>query len=86
MKVISVQIGKACPSEAASLASTGIDKEPVDEIEVNVDGIVGDEIVDQKNHVAPTKLSISIQKPTTTSGVKRRVASLLRVTLEKTLR
>lgn len=51
MHLDSVQIGSPRPTDGKKLfSSTGIDKEPVESIELTVDGVVGDTVVDTKNH------------------------------------
>lgn len=49
----SVQIGSPKPSAAGSLSTTAIDKQSVDSVRVELSGLVGDTIVDQKNHGGP---------------------------------
>lgn len=50
MRLDSVQIGSPRPSGGKLFTETGIDKEPVDSIEILDDGVAGDTVVDTKNH------------------------------------
>ncbi len=56
MKVVSVQVGKIRPSQAASIGETGIDKTPTDSIIITNESVEGDEIADLKNHGGPDQV------------------------------